>query len=229
VLALNWLEGSLACGGETSYCAHGPPRRWQGRVFTADGRPADRALVTYSFASMDGRTGSEPRAPVELRSDGQGRYCFRWPVEKTAGYVELGEVRSGAGPDPRFEAAATTDFLGQVKTGPILISPDAAPETRIAVLPGTQVRLSSKLWIAHLDAAERCPEPAVHPKWDRVDDLKDNWRYRLIKYLSVAAVAISLIGLVAPRRLRLPLAVSGLFLGAVDALLFVLIWITRTL
>jgi hypothetical protein len=229
VLALNWLEGSLACGGETSYCAHGPLREWQGRVFTGDGRPAERAMVSYSFASMGRRTGAAPRVPVKLRTDRDGRYCFRWPFEKTAAYVELDQVRSGAEPDPRFEAAAETDFLGQVKTGPILISPDAAPETRIAVLPGSQVRLSSKLWIAHLDAAERCPEPAVHPKWDRVDDLKDNWRYRLIKYLSAAAVAISLVGFVAPRRLRLPLAVSGISLSGVDALLFVLIWITRTL
>jgi len=228
LFGVNWFNAAFACE-ETSYCALGGPlRKWQGRVFTDDGRPAERPVLRFGFESMRTKGATTPIPRISIRGDQHGRYCFRWPVERIKAIVSAEEAQSAAEPDPRFDTATPKDFVGDAQTGPILVSPDVTSE-RIGSLPATGIRLSGALWRPSADAVADCPKPAAQPPWHRIDDLRENWRYQLLKYLSLGVAGIALAGLLVPRRRQRQVAIVALALGGVDAVLLVLIWAAKTI
>jgi len=220
----NALESFHYCGGENTYCAYGGPlKRWEGRVFTSDGRPADRAGLAFQFQSTQPRAGATIR-PVKVVTDPIGRFCFRWPRERIAANLNVALVRSGAAPDPRFSALPPGAFLTEAPGNPILVSPDAGVDIRAA----GSLRLSRTLFDPQFDTTATCPEAAEQPPWYRADNLSSNWRYRLIEYLALAGLLIGAGSLILPSHLRRRIAAVGVSIGALDVVLFTLIWITKT-
>lgn len=217
-------------------------REWQGRVFTPEGRPAAGAVVRYGFESMRAR-GSQGEH-VEVRTDQSGRFCFRWPSESVTASVSVDEAQSATGPaDPRFETARPEDFAGETTGGPIpgapiLVSPDVTEE-RIAPLPLSEPgidlprygsgRLSGSLWQPEVDAVDQCVASKVQPPWHRVSNLKENWRHRVLRYLSLGFTVMALGALAVPRRHRHVAGRAAWIVGGADLLLFVLVWVTKTI
>lgn len=120
VLGLNWVYGAWECGKENNGCARGgPPRLWQGRVFTETARPAESATVRFYFASESPFGDRRPRLTT-VTTDQQGRYCLRWPAESQASYVSAVDVHSAAPPDPALST------LAEEAGGPLVVSPDAS-------------------------------------------------------------------------------------------------------
>jgi hypothetical protein len=217
---------SLGCDLENSGCARGgPPRLWQGRVFTSDGRPAARATVRYVFASN--QPGGRPAGrQLTIETDERGRYCLRWPEEVVRAYVSAADVTSREPPDPRM-----TSLIGPGAgpgsgsgSGAIIVTPDAAPGGPVAQDPSYSGRTVSGPWEPAQDATSRCVTKS--PPWNRIDDLRSNWRFRLLLGLSLAALLAGLAGVFITRGRLAGLAAT---LAISDAALFVLIWITHSI
>jgi hypothetical protein len=192
-----------ACGRENADCARRPIREWRGRVFTPDGRPADRATVVYQFYS------NRPRE-LKLVTDSSGRYCLRWPHETTGAYVTAIGVGSAAPPDPRFQSRTAQAVR--------VVSPD--------MLGGPFARSSA--WRRSQDAARGCASTSG-PPWYRVEGLSGNWRAATVRYVAIACILWPLAVIVTPRARRRSAARIGLSLVGSDLILFVLVWLTKTI
>jgi hypothetical protein len=199
VLVVNAFTAGLTCGVDTSYCALG-------------GKPHEwRGLVlTADGRPVAGATvryrfeSNRPRGRlVRVVSDAQGRYCLRWPRERITADVSVGANRGQAA---------------------VIVSPEAA----LPVIAGEGgIRVAATPWDPVGDAAAECL--VASPPWYRVDDLKENWRYELIKWVSVLALATGLVAAVLPGRLRHRAALVPVMFAGCDVVLFVLVWIVRLL
>jgi hypothetical protein len=104
------------------------------------------------------------------------------------------------------------------------VTPDAAaggPVAQDSASPGLAV---SGPWEPTLDATSQCVTSS--PPWYRIDDLRGNWRYRLLLWLSVGALIAGVVGLFVARRSVAGFAAT---LALTDAVLFALIWVTHTI
>jgi hypothetical protein len=91
--------------------------------------------------------------------------------------------------------------------------------------PGTHevgVLVVAQPWDPAVDATDQCIERS--PPWDRRDDLFINWRFLLLLGAGGLAAILGFVGLT--RTGALPAA--GAATGVLAALLFVLIWITKS-
>lgn len=215
--AIHALAGGLACDTDTAYCAQaGTQVEYRGRVFTQDGRPASRSRVEFQFESLRDNGGT-----VSVTGDSAGRYCFPWPRERIVAYVASASEGSSAPPDPRFASVAGGG-------GTIVLMPPS-PELFVRPTDASGVRIVRAGWDAARDAAPGCTQDAGSPPWNRVDDADSNWRVLLGEYLGLAAAALGLLCAVLPRALRRRVAAAALSAAMLDALLFVLVWVTHTL
>ena len=212
IFFVNGLSAS-ACGWDTSYCAHADqPHLWVGRVYDQAGRPT-AATIRYWFSSA-GRPGP---AEVELATDSAGRFCLRWPTESGGSGIGALNVH-GAGPaDPRLSG-----YLGPE---PLIVTPDArgGDVSLDHSLPG---RVQPEPWDPRTDMANTCVTKS--PPWDRIDNLQQNWRYRLLLYISLGAIVLGVAGLIL-QRTRAARVISWLALSTagISVVLFVLIWQTH--
>jgi hypothetical protein len=227
VLGLNWVYGAWECGKENNGCARGgPPRLWQGRVFTESARPAERATVRFYFASVN-RFGDRRQRLVTVTTDQQGRYCLRWPVESQQTYVSAVDLHSGAPPDPALVS------LAEEAKGPLVVSPDASGDLNGGYLIGqarpTRGAVTSQGWDA-ADATSACV--AASPPWYRIDSDTGNWRYRLLVWLPLATlVAVVLASWRSVRKHSRARRMTAIAMGGAATcwVLYVLVWSTHTL
>lgn len=221
VILLNLGAAALACSTENSYCA-GSPRLWRGRVYGVNRAPVRAATVLYTFASEQPR-GIPLGREVEVATDAAGRYCLRWPSEKVTAALRVVGVVAGDTPDPRLQTLAIDT------RGPIIVTPDAA--SGLVAAPGTPggrqvyVPVISHPWNPATDATSRCIER--NPPWYRREGLIVNWRSLLVFALGAVAVGLGVLSLV-PSGARLALSTGAAGTGALAAILFVLIWITKS-
>jgi hypothetical protein len=204
-LLANVSAGHWLCAADNAGCARaGPPRKWLGRVLKASGAPAARIELAYYFASN--RPASKLAAvPFPILTDRQGRYCVHWPVESQVAFVEI---------DPATPGGPFT-----------VVSPDAGAAVAAA---GRGVTVTNQGWSLSADASEGCTTGS--PPWYRVDDLRTNWRYRVLVYLPLVTIALALIGTGRRRQnpqLRWTTPTSGA-LAATGAVFYVLVWITAS-
>jgi hypothetical protein len=213
-LVANVASGWGSCATENAGCAKaGAPRLWLGRVLSASGEPVASARVEYYFASSE-PNGSARGKALTVVTDGAGRYCVRWPAESAVAFV------------------AVSSPPGDAR---VLVSPDASavPGASYLIANSGQPNLTvtSRGWDAAADATGNCTTGA--PAWYRIDDLKHNWRYRLLVYLPLFAVALSIAGVAARRagtRVSARWASNGAAASAAaGASLYVLVWVTHSI
>lgn len=213
VLLANVASGSAACGTENSGCAvAGAPRMWLGRVLDGAGNPVAAAHVEYYFASNQ-PSGYPLEKALPVVTDGQGRYCVRWPTETALAHVSV--------------VGATSQSLS-------LVSPDASGEAGTSYLIASSgqrgLTVTNRGWQPARDATDECT--TGQPAWYRVDSVKSNWRYRLLIYLPLLAMALAIAGTVARRRGAQAVgrwaASSAAGIAATGALLYILVWITHS-
>jgi hypothetical protein len=206
ILLANFASGSAACGTENSGCARaGPARLWLGRVFTRDGRPATRAVVEYLFDSNRSK-GGVSRTPVTASTDSEGRYCLRWPAESSTAFVAV--------PGGRF----------------VLVSPDASGTPGASYLIGSNgdpnLTVTNRGWQPASDATDACVTRS--PPWNRTEDVKSNWRYRVLLYLPLLSIALAVAGAGSRRATeigRWATRTSGV-LAAAAVVFYFLVWVT---
>jgi hypothetical protein len=213
-LVANVASGSAACGVENAGCARaGASRLWLGRVLTEAGQPLAGAEVEYYFASGQ-PSGSPLEKPLVAVSDAEGRYCVRWPAETALAYVA---VRV-----PSEQAV-------------VLVSPDASayPGASYLIANSGQrdLTVTSRGWDATADVTGHCV--SASPAWYRVDDVKSNWRYRLLLYLPLLGLVLTVAGILARRR-GVPAvgrwaASGGTAVATAGAVLYVLVWLTHSI
>ena len=221
VAILNLGAGALACSTENSYCA-GAPRLWLGRVYAPNAAPARSAMVLYVFASNQPR-GTPLGREIAIRTDAEGRYCLQWPTEKVTAVVRAVDVVPGLRPDARLITIA------QGTPGPIIVTPDVTGGT-VAMLPAGSNRsgtVVSEPWDPATDATSQCVEH--QPPWYRMDNLWSNWRVLLLFAFAATAAVMSLVGLFGRAPAARLYALAGASAGSAAAVLYVLIWITKTI
>lgn len=206
------------CGTENSGCA-GNPRLWHGRVFAPNGAPAERASVLFYFESVQPSQG--PQTPIRAGTDRGGRYCLRWPAEKSLATIRAQITRAAARPDPRLVGHA-----GQA-TESIIITPDPVGGAFVLHTRQPASLVLSALWEPGTDQTRRCVEH--NPPWYRRQGLLGNWRSLLLIALGLLALALGVVARIAPggevarnvARIAGTTALAG-------AALFVLVWFTKT-
>ena len=181
--------------------------RWRGRVFNLRGH----ALVAVPIAVDFGVAPS----PVRLRTDTEGRFCFRWPRVLVTGSVGLGAVGTVA---PKRDArAARVAARGPAGARAILITPNRYLRS------GPDLAVDHADWRPADEPAEcaRVPEPS----WYQREGALGNWRSILVIAIGLLAFVVSIAGLVLSRRGlsgRLPFVAVVLGVAAVVA--FGVVW-----
>jgi hypothetical protein len=213
---VNLLAGS-ACSWDNSGCAFaGRPELWRGRAFTADGRPADHAVVDYVFGSEQTDPGAERATSVP--TDEQGRYCLRWPQERLTPFISAQRVRSSAAPDPRLLTSVSR------AAGPIIFT---SRFDGVSQDPGWEGTVMTEPWDPRLDGTTHCT--TKKPPWYRIDDLGSNWRYRLPICASLVVILLDFCALFATAPYQRRLCTAAALVALNQLALFALIWVTHTI
>lgn len=200
--------GALECTSETSSCVRGgADERWRGRVFDLGGHPAIAAPVVVDF-------GVAP-SPIRLRTDTQGRFCFRWPRVLVSGTVELLGVGGVAA--ERDTRAARVAGGAPAGARAVLITPNGYLEA------GGSLVADYEDW-READEPANCGSPPG-PPWYQREGALGNWRSVLVIALGLFAFAVSIVGLVLRRRgLGRTLTVPALVLGVAAVVAFEIVW-----
>ena len=207
-LVANYVTRTAACGVDNSGCARaGATRLWRGRVFTAAGAPVSRAAVRFYFDSN------------------------RTPSEQTGRPLSVVT-------DPR----AGTACAGRRRNQALVTISSGTPGERLSLSAGRHCDAGSLVPDRERRAGADSDEPRLatglgcdrrmrdrSPPWYRVENLKNNWRYRLLVYGPLLSMLLTVAGAGSRRSTRFGRWTSwaGGALAAAGALLFVLVWVTH--
>jgi hypothetical protein len=222
-LLTNLVVASVACGFDTETCAHGPVERWQGRFFDAAGRPI-RGRLSITFPSQP-----DDADPVMVATDRAGRFCVRWPSENA---VAVGEVHPGAVAAPTRDARVERELarFGYSSVKPAVVAVvDVRGPVRFTSYhpdtPSTREVGTSTDWLP-ADGRPDCVTPAVEPAWYDVEGVEQNWRVRVVTWISVAAfVAVVLASIAGRSRFGARLFWVATVTSAGSALACALVWL----
>lgn len=213
-LLANYLSAWDECA-ENGCAVGGPSTLWQGRVFTAQGVPASRARVWFTFASI---------APqlITVATDDEGRFCLRWPNETEQAHLSVDVHALGAKAVPGIAALAR-----QLRVHHLLV---ITPNANYGMLAGSTASNAYGVtdfgWNPRLDRAARCTSGS--PPWFRINNLSHNWRsVLLIGGPIVAWLGITAGGILCVRRKthwRLVLIGSCVLMAACVGF-YLLVWV----
>lgn len=200
--------GALECTGETSNCVRGGADvRWRGRVFDLRGHAVVAAPIAVDF-------GVAP-SPVRVRTDTQGRFCFRWPRVLVAGSVGLGAV--GPVAPERDARAARVAASAPAGARAVLITPNRGLQS------GGAFAVDYADW-RPADESTNCRRPPA-PPWYQREGALGNWRSIFVIAVGLIAFAVSIAGLALRRRRRgAALLVPVLILGIAAVMAFEIVW-----
>jgi hypothetical protein len=238
-LLLNLWLGAATCNEDGSSCIESRERvPYQGRLFDFRGRPLGEARVEIRLPTLQ-----EPRekpVTVTLTADEGGRFCFlRWQ-EPGAAVIHATNGTPGRTADPRYEdpgrfLRGRSRYTSNSRV--LVVPPGHVPERmdgavryvsgdvrRIETLVFEGTVETSASWEMARDRAERCPELAREPEWDRVEDLERNWRYRLLIGLPLGAMLLGGGAAFARNRTRRRLVIATVAAAAVNTILLALVW-----
>lgn len=241
------MTSSAACLFDTSECAATHElRRYRGRVFDYEGRPAPRTALTFR-ARLYGEDFESP-----FVTDDRGRFCVLAIPGRFSAFIAVpGQryvfqriVRSTAPVDRRFASERVNELIRRIRAryaGPIRL-----PFIVMEPVPGSIVRQSSWaspigahdavfLWNRETDTAPRCMRVAGSPPWYRFKDHTRSWQYAALTLAPLLTLSMFAFGIGARRSgMRKGSATWATFArsafqatcacGVVSAVFFVVLW-----
>jgi len=207
-LGFTYVGSTFVCSQDTSECTDNHTASdYRGRLFDYEGRPATHARVVFS----SGLYGDHKE---RVRTDAQGRFCVSALPGTTSSFIAVeGQeyvwqlvVLSSAPVDPRFaDPAVRHELRSSTRMHPV----DRLPFMTVEPYPGAVVPAGTfhplaaheavELWDPTTDAAPACQSISVTPAWYRFEDDHGSWQFVLLTLAPIAAIVLTLVGLVARR------------------------------
>ena len=185
------LRSWSGCFFDTSNCAASDElRRYRGRVFDYEGRPAPRTRLAFD----DDLYGEH--FEFRFATDDRGRFCvLAIPGRFAASVTVPGQrhisqhiVRSTAPPDPRFASERVRERIRRIRVRTRYAGPIRFAFIVMEPVPGSVVPQASWasptgaheavfLWNEQTDAAPRCERVDGSPPWYRFEGHPRSWQY----------------------------------------------------